>query len=59
MDNKKIITIEGGNPDQIANLRHRIDCWNKIKYPDDKELRITFVTLKSKGTVTTALKIKE
>ena len=46
MDDKKTITIEGGNPDQIANLRHRIDCWNRIKYPDDKELRITFVTLK-------------
>ena len=56
MGNKKIITIKGGNPDQIANLRHRIDCWNRIKYPDDKELRITFVTLKPKGTVTTAPK---
>ena len=35
MDKKKII-IRGGNPDQIENLRHRIDCWNRIKYPDDK-----------------------
>ena len=59
MDDKKTITIEGGNPDQIANLRHRIDCWNTIKYPDDKELRITFVTLKPEGTVTTAPKNKE
>ena len=58
MDKKKII-IRGGNPDQIENLRHRIDCWNKIKYPDDKELRITFVTLKPEGTVTTAPKNKE
>ena len=56
MDDKKTITIEGGNPDQIANLRHRIDCWNTIKYPDDKELRITFVTLKPERTVTTAPK---
>ena len=33
-----------------------IDDWNKIKYPNDKEVRIVFATLKPEGTVTTALK---
>ena len=40
-------------------LIKRIDDWNKIKYPNDKETRIIFVTLKPEGTVTTAPKIKE
>ena len=38
------------------DLRKRIDEWNKIKYPNDNETRIIFVTLKPKGTVTTAPK---
>ena len=42
-------------------LRERIDDWNKIKYPNNKETRIIIATLKSetKGTVTTAPNIKE
>ena len=40
-------------------LIKRIDDWNKIKYPNDKETRIIFTTLKPKGTVTTAPNIKE
>ena len=40
-------------------LIERIDDWNRIKYPNDKEVRIVFATLKPEGTVTTALKIKE
>ena len=40
-------------------LIKRIDDWNKIKYPNDKETRIIFVTLKPEGTVTTAPKYKE
>ena len=40
-------------------LIERIDDWNKIKYPNDKETRIIFCTLKPKGTVTTAPKVKE
>ena len=40
-------------------LRERIDDWNKIKYPNDKEVRIVFATLKPEGTVTTAPKYKE
>ena len=40
-------------------LIKRIDDWNKIKYPNDKETRIIFATLKPQGTVTTALNIKE
>ena len=40
-------------------LIKRIDDWNRIKYPNDKETRIIFVTLKPEGTVTTAPKIKE
>ena len=40
-------------------LIKRIDDWNKIKYPNDKETRIIFVTLKPEGTVTTATKVKE
>ena len=35
-------------------LIQRIDDWNKVKYPNDKETRIIFVTLKPEGTVTTA-----
>ena len=27
-------------------LIERIDNWNKIKYPNDKEIRIVFTTLK-------------
>ena len=40
-------------------LVKRIDNWNKIKYPNDKETRIVFATLKPEGTVTTAPKNKE
>ena len=40
-------------------LIERIDDWNRIKYPNDKETRIIFCTLKPKGTVTTAPKDKE
>ena len=40
-------------------LIKRIDDWNKIKYPNDKETRIIFATLKPEGTVTTAPKYKE
>ena len=40
-------------------LIKRIDDWNKIKYPNDKETRIIFATLKPIGTVTTAPKNKE
>ena len=35
-------------------LIERIDDWNKVKYPNDKEIRIVFATLKPEGTVTTA-----
>ena len=40
-------------------LRERIDDWKKIKYPNNKEIRIIIATLKPKGTVTTAPKNKE
>ena len=40
-------------------LIKRIDDWNKIKYPNDRETRIIFATLKPQGTVTTAPKNKE
>ena len=40
-------------------LIKRIDDWNKIKYPNNKETRIIIATLKPKGTVTTAPKVKE
>ena len=40
-------------------LAKRIDDWNKIKYPNDREIRIIFATLKPEGTVTTAPKDKE
>ena len=40
-------------------LIKRIDDWNKIKYPNDKETRIIIATLKPQGTVTTAPKSKE
>ena len=40
-------------------LIERIDDWNKIKYPNDKETRIIIATLKPEGTVTTAPKVKE
>ena len=40
-------------------LIERIDDWNKIKYPNDREVRIVFETLKPEGTVTTAPKVKE
>ena len=40
-------------------LIKRIDDWNKIKYPNDKETRIIIATLKPQGTVTTAPKNKE
>ena len=40
-------------------LAKRIDDWNKIKYPNDRETRIIFATLKPQGTVTTAPKNKE
>ena len=37
-------------------LKQRIKEFNKIKYPNDNETRIILVTLKPKGTVTTAPK---
>ena len=40
-------------------LIKRIDDWNKIKYPNNKETRIIIATLKPEGTVTTAPKNKE
>jgi len=40
-------------------LIKRINQWNNIKYPNSKETRIIFCTLKPKGTVTTAPKNKE
>ena len=42
-------------------LIERINQWNDIKYPNDSETRIIIATLKpeTKGTVTTALNIKE
>ena len=40
-------------------LIKRIDDWNKIKYPNDRETRIIFATLEPQGTVTTAPKYKE
>ena len=40
-------------------LIERINQWNNIKYPNDKETRIIIATLKPKGTVTTAPKGKE
>ena len=39
-------------------LIKRIDDWNKIKYPNDKETRIIIATLKPQG-LTTALKDKQ
>ena len=40
-------------------LIERINQWNDIKYPNDKETRIIIYTLKPLGTVTTAPKNKE
>ena len=40
-------------------LKQRIKEFNDIKYPNDNETRIVFVTLKPQGTVTTAPKIKQ
>ena len=40
-------------------LIERINRWNDIKYPNDKETRIIICTLKPIGTVTTAPKNKE
>ena len=40
-------------------LIKRIDQWNNIKYPNDKETRIIICTLKPIGAVTTASKNKE
>ena len=40
-------------------LIKRINDWNRIKYPNDKEVRIVFATLKPEGTVPTAPKVKE
>jgi len=40
-------------------LKLRIKQFNEIKYGNDNETRIVFVTLKPQGTVTTAPKIKE
>ena len=40
-------------------LIKRINQWNNIKYPNDKETRIIICTLKPQGTVTTAPKNKE
>ena len=41
------------------DLRNRINQWNEIKYPNDNETRIIFITLKPERTVTTALKDKQ
>jgi len=41
------------------DLIERIRVWNEIKYPNDNETRIIFITLKPEGTVTTAPKYKE
>ena len=41
------------------DLIERIRVWNQIKYPNDNETRIIFMTLKPEGTVTTAPKYKE
>ena len=38
------------------DLKKRIKQFNEIKYPNDNETRIILVTLKPKGTVTTAPK---
>ena len=40
-------------------LIERINQWNDIKYPNDKETRIIIATLKPLETVTTASKNKE
>ena len=40
-------------------LIKRINQWNDIKYPNDKETRIIIATLKPVETVTTASKNKE
>ena len=40
-------------------LINRINQWNDIKYPNDKETRIIIATLKPVETVTTAPKSKE
>ena len=40
-------------------LIERINQWNDIKYPNNKETRIIIATLKPIGTVTTAPKNKE
>ena len=40
-------------------LIERINQWNDIKYPNDKETRIIICTLKPVGTVTTAPENKE
>ena len=40
-------------------LIDRINQWNDIKYPNDKETRIIIATLKPIGTVTTAPKNKQ
>ena len=40
-------------------LINRINQWNDIKYPNDKETRIIIATLKPLETVTTASKNKE
>ena len=37
-----------------ADLKKRIEEFNKIKYPQDNETRIIITTLKPKGNVTIA-----
>ena len=39
-------------------LIKRIDDWNKIKYPNDKEVRIIITTLKPEGLTTAPKKNK-
>jgi len=39
------------------DLKKLIKEFNEIKYPNDNETRIIIATLKSQGTVTTALKV--
>ena len=36
------------------DLKQRIKEFNEIKYPNDNETRIVFITLKPQETVTTA-----
>ena len=54
---KYLKLLEFQNMDE--KLKLRIKQFNDIKYGNDNETRIVFVTLKPQGTVTTAPKVKE